>query len=163
MAGTAAHVEGIRDLDRLLKQLPEKIRSRVLGQATLAGIKGAVKIAKANAPVEPYNDGGTLKRSMTSMKRKRRRKSPFVVASMGPRKDAVHPTLRHANGNPVYAAYYGKVVEYGWAKRGMGQGSKPANPFMRASLEQHAPHVLADMQKNIGKKIEKEAAKLAKK
>jgi len=162
MAGTAAHVEGLKELDRLLKQLPEKIRSRVLGQAVLAGIKGAVKLAKGNAPIAE-EDGGTLKRSMTSMRRKRRKGSPFVVASMGPKKEAVHPTLRHKNGKPVYAAYYGKVEEYGWKKRGRGQASRPANPFMRMSLMQHAPHVLADMQKNIGKKIEKEAAKLAKK
>ena len=162
MAGTAAHVEGLKELDRLLKQLPEKIRSRVLGQAVLAGIKGAVKLAKYNAPIAE-EDGGTLKRSMTSMRRKRRKNSPYVVASMGPKATAVHPTLTGKDGRPIYAAYYGKVEEYGWKKRGRGQASRPANPFMRMSLMQHAPHVLADMQKNIGKKIEKEAAKLAKK
>ena len=162
MAGTAAHVEGLKELDRMLKQLPERVRSRVMGSATLAGIKGAVKFAKVNAPVNPYNDGGTLKKSMMSKLNKRRKGSGYVVAGVGPNAKAVHPTLRSKSGKPIYAAYYGKVVEYGWVKRASGPGSRPPDPFMRESLAQQAPHVLADMQKNIGKKIEKEAAKLAK-
>ena len=152
---TQAHVEGLKELDRLLKQLPDKVHNRVMRSATLAGIKGAVKLAKGNAPVDPYNDGGTLKRSMTSKLNKSRTKG-IIVASAGPKKEAKHPTLG------TYAAYYGKVVEYGWRLRGQGAASRPPDPFMRLSLAEHAPHVLTDMQKNIGKKIEKEAAKLAK-
>jgi len=164
---------GVKELDKALKQLPEKVRNRVIGPATLAGIKPAVKAAKRKA--RKIKDTGALAKSIFSKLLKRRRGRPYVVATMGPDKDSHVESGKYPYN---YCSYYGMVVEYGWSdtgispskmtpragwvKRGQGSGSRPPYPFMRSSIEEIAPHVLANMQKNIEKKIEREAAKLAK-
>jgi hypothetical protein len=165
----AVHLEGFKELDRMLKQLPVKMETRVLKAAVLAGLKGAVTKSKAKARV--IKDSGALAKSIKSETlKKRRRSSPYVVATAGPRKDA-----KASNGE--WCAKYGMVVEFGfsdtgispggirrkgWKKRYRGSLSRGPYPFMRSSLAEQAPYVLRDMQRNIGKKIEKEAAKLAK-
>ena len=153
-------IEGFREIDRMLKQLPEKIRARTLGQAVLAGLKGAVKIARGKVPV----DEQILKKSLGTQLLKRRRSKPYRVASMGPRKSfkrnaPAGVALTKNARRSLYPAFYGNVLEHGWSTP---LGEIPARPFMRPALHQHAPHVLRDMQKNIGKKIENEARKLVK-
>lgn len=150
-------IEGFREIDRMLKQLPEKVRARTLGQAVLAGLKGSVKIARGKVPV----DEGLLKKSLGTQLLRRRRRSPYRVASMGPRRDFKKSGVieKLENRKSLYPAFYGRVLEYGWTTP---LGEYPARPFMRPALHEHAPHVLRDMQKNIGKKIENEARKLAK-
>jgi len=173
-SGMDVEIKGFRELDKLLKQLPEKVRRSIMGPATKAGMKGAVKKAKAKARAmrtPGVKKTGVLAKSIASETLKRRRNKPNVVVSMGPRK-----TFKTDGKEPYsYASYYGMVVEFGWSdtgvapskmsaragwtKRGHGSASRPPNPFMRTSLAEHAPNVVPDMAKHIGKKLEKLAAK----
>jgi len=174
-------LEGAKELEKLLLQLPEHLRNKIMGPATMAGIKPAVKMARAKirklkAHGRDKAKRGTLAKSLVSKLNKRRKGRPYVVAGMGPDKDAKAPGGKEPYN---YASYYGMVVEYGWSdtgiapskmsvragwkKRAGGSQSRPPYPFMRSSIAAIEPTVLADMQKNIGKKIEREAEKLAKK
>ena len=177
-SGMDVEIRGFNELEALLRQLPEKLRRRVIGPATAAGLRPALMKAKnkARAMRSPgTKKTGILAKSLGMETLKRRRNRTNVVVSMGPRK-----TFKTAGKEPYsYASYYGMVVEFGWSdtgiapskksvragwmKRAQGSASRPPNPFMRTSLEEQAPRVLNDMMNYIGNKIEKEASKLAKK
>lgn len=174
--GIGIEMVGFKEFDKALKKLPEKVRDKIMGPATLAGIKPAVKVARAKLrKLKTSKNTGTLAKSLQTQLNKRRRNRPYVVAGMGPNRYRKVPGGKYPYN---YCSYYGMVVEYGWSdtgiapskmsprsgwtKRAGGSKSRPPYPFMRSSINEIAPHVLANMQKNIEKKIEKEAAKLAK-
>jgi len=171
------HLEGFEEIERMLKQLPEKVRGdRVIGQALGAAMRPAVKAAKGKCPRKT----GALRKSLIQKLMKQRRRSQlfsgqegsYRVVTMGPRREA-------KNENGEWCAKYGMVVEFGWSdtgispsrttakvgwrKRARGSESRPATPYMRPALYAQQAHVLNNMAKSIGKKIEKEAAKLMKK
>ena len=164
-------LEGVEQLQHMLKDLPENVRgNRILGQALGAAMRPAVRAAKGMAPV----DLGLLKKVIVQKLLKKRRNGQYRVVTMGPDKNAAQYS---SGGKKIPVALYGTVVEFGWSdtgispsgrrnkkwrKRGRGSSSRPPRPFMRPALDAQRPYVLSNMAKDIGKKIEKAAAKLAK-
>ena len=171
MAKAGVQLEGFDEIQRMLKQLPETVRGdRVIGQALGAAMRPAVKAAKGKAPV----DMGLLKKTLMQKLLKKRKGGEYRTVTMGPDRDAATYT---SGGKKVPVPLYAMVVEFGWSDtgvspsgrrqkdwtmRGRGSRSRPARPFLRPALHAQEPHVLHNMAKSIGKKIEKEAAKLAK-
>ena len=175
-------VEGAKELRWVLSHLPEGIsKNRILGGALKAAMKPAIAAARSRLKrqTKTRSDGGQLIKSLASEVLKDRKRG-FRTVTMGPRKTfKAGGELGQKMKEPYsFCSYYGMVEEFGWSstgvapskssvrkgfkKRSGGQASRPADPYMRPSIDERMPYVLTDMQRYIGDKIEKHAAKLAK-
>src|SRR3990172_1383204 len=122
-----SRLTGVRELDRKLRALPDRISRRVLVSALAAVGKRPRTLAREKIR-EEHEDVGTLRKSIGSLVRRYR--SGNAVLVVGPRKD-----FRAANGER--ADKYAIGIERGW------RGREP-DPFMRQTFEEIKPHVVAD-------------------
>lgn len=125
-------IEGARELDQLLRQLPEKMAASALNSSVRAGAKVIFDEAKARVPV----DTGSLRDSIRIQKVKESGKT--VVFKVGPDKDR----------------WYGIFTEFGTSLRA-------ATPWLRPAFDVMAQKALDKIGESLGKKIEKIAEKLA--
>ena len=129
-------LEGFKELDRLLKKLPDEIAAKVLSKAFRAGAVVMRNAARDAAPVAPTVTvrknkiirPGTLRKSVrVSRPKKRIRATTDIIVTV------------KAGGRKAPHAW---LVEHGSAPRvqenGRSTGSMPANPFMRRALDANA-------------------------
>ena len=138
MAVIRTRIEGADALDRLLKQLPEKVARNVLRGAVRKGAKVVEAEMRQRAPVGPT---GNLKASITQrgVKTKDKRMLTRRVGSF------------KGGGLKGYHAHF---IEFGTVKMA-------ARPFLRPAWDQTKGEALKVMGKELGRGIEKAALKLA--
>lgn len=156
------HVKGLRELQDALRGLPDKVATKHLRGAVLAGAKLIRDEAKAIAPVYTgkVEDGhpppGTLKRAI-SMGRSNRDRAPG--------KEVANVFVRQAkNGNvgqknvkaySKFDAYYWRFVEFGTSKMA-------ARPFMRPAFEAKKEGAVEAIKQRLADGVEAEATALRK-
>lgn len=118
---------GFKELEQLLKQLPDEIAAKVLSKAFQQGAVVVRDAAKDNAPV---GKTGSLKKSIKIVKPSKKVSPKASLVLIVRCKNA----LSH-------------IVEYGTGPRtresGGSTGSMPAHPFMRPAIDSHAEAAIA--------------------
>ena len=168
MAAPKVRVElkGIKEFnDGVMKELPQKIRGRIMRDAFKKAVKPAVKIMKQEVPTrlatkrrDPRPADPTLrelKKSIGSVI-KTYRNTGTTVAVIGPRiGDKFRASVnKNAKYNRLSTIAIG--IERGWKGRG-------ANRFVRRGFLSARKQFPKDLRKQIGPAIEKEAARIYKK
>ncbi len=158
---------GDKELERLLRKLPDKIQTRVLKNAIRFAGKRIVKFQRANAKAAILGGtAGRSKKKQAAAKAAGATTAGTLVKSIGTRLKTyrsdgntvliIGPRKGFVAENGERADKYAIGIEFGWRNR-------VPKPFMRKSFAQGKPTILGDFKTGIGNGIEKEAAKLAKK
>lgn len=125
-------IEGARELDRVLAQLPRAVGRRVLTGALRAGAKPIVAAAKAKAPV----GGGELR-------------DAIVARAVRGERGAIHMRI-----GPVRAVFHGLFQEFGT------KFHRP-QPFLRPAFDENAQEALKRIGEALGRAVERAAARIA--
>lgn len=147
-------IEGFEELQRKLKQLPDKVKKKemlkVLGQVATP----TVKVARQQAPISKKKhvisgkrtrkiiEPGNLRKSIGKIRGKKGLGKQNAVLYVGPRSKG-----RKNDG------WYGMFVEHGTKKQ-------KANPFMKRAYQQTKGKVTADAENKVAKYIQKQIDKL---
>lgn len=134
-------IEGLKELDRALKQLPKATAKRVLRAALKKAGQPIAADAASRAPrlTGRLAESVTVKTTLTKgQRRKSRKEKGAVVMFIG----ATRPTAH--------------LIEFGTQKMA-------ARPFLRPAWDSGKMQVLATMKKELWKAIQKAAKRLAKK
>jgi len=144
-------LQGFKELDKLLMELPEKLQRKAVRQATLAGANIIKEDAKRRAPrsVAGHEGGkyphkpGNLRKSMRTYKK--RDKGGMITYQVGPSKKG----------------FYGKFVEFGHLlKRNKKTiGNVPAYPFLRPAFDTNTDKVIETIKERLGTAINEIRAK----
>lgn len=166
MATTKVQVEGLKDLEQALTELPKATSRNVLLRALKKAAQPITDAAQAKAPVET----GQLRDSIIVTSRVRNRvgltEYAQTMASTGDYKEA-QSALRTARreGGPGGAraevnigptAPHAHLLEFGTVKMS-------AHPFMRPAWESEKDGALIDISNELKAEIEKARARLARK
>ncbi|WDI31595.1 HK97 gp10 family phage protein [Hyphococcus flavus] len=135
MARKTFRLEGVDELEKVFKRLPEKLRTKVILNAVRAGGRVIRNEAKARAP----RDTGELARSITVATVKKKRRNENSLVRVGFKK----PTSRRAH-----------LAEY-------GTSTQAAQPFMRPALDTKGEAAIQAITEKVAEGMAKEAAKLA--
>jgi HK97 gp10 family phage protein len=152
------HVQGLRELQAALKELPQRIAKNVLRGAVSAGAAVIRKEAQLKAPVYtgPVAAGhpppGTLKRSIVQ-KQIQELSSLFSQVFFVTVRYGKKYQKQGKKGALTQDAYYAAMVEWGTSKM-------PAKPYMRPAFESKKEAATAAIKEYLEKRIPLEAAKL---
>jgi HK97 gp10 family phage protein len=153
MAGEfmSVDVKGLKELDDLLKSLPEQIQRKALAQANLAGAAVLKEEAKSRAPVR--SEGGPMKVGKNASKA---RLPGFLRASIKAWriKKGAQGSVTHGVGTRGYA-FYGKFLEF-------GTKYITPRPFLRPALDNAYLRAIDAVAAVLKRKVEKEIVKQAK-
>ena len=126
-------VFGAKEIERMLRQLPEKVARKVVVGGLRAGARVLVKGMKARVPGRT----GKLKQSIT-----------------------VSSAAKVTKGRGLVAVGFKKPVSRRAHLTEFGTEHSPAKPFMRPALDQDGPQAISKVGEFLGKGIEREARKL---
>lgn len=142
MAGKV-RLEGFRELDRALSELPKATERSVLRRVAKKALEPVLEDAQRLAPV----DDGQLRDSIQ-------------IASAG----LTPKARRHDRGRPKMGVrlYVGTASPYAYIRE-FGTHNAPAHPFMRPAWELNKDRMLEGIKADLKIEIEKSAARLAKK
>lgn len=133
-----------KELERVLRKLPEKVLNKVARQAVNAGATPVLKAARKNVPV----DQAVLKKTLTK-KTKVFKNSQTAISLVGPK---------------ARAAPHDHLAESGTTerrtKKGKRTGRMPASRFLAKSMDENRAASLDAIKSKMAKGIEQEAAKL---
>lgn len=133
MAGSI-RIEGLRELEIRLKQLPQRVAAKALYSALMAGAEVIRKDAVNRAP----EDTGKLKRNIV----KRREKTlPGLSANV------VVGVRKKGKRNNPQNAFYWRFFEFGTSRR-------PARPFLRPAFEAQKEEAVARIAGKLRQRIE---------
>lgn len=168
-------VEGFKELEAALKELPKATGRNVIRRALISAAQPIVEMARANAPAQPGS--GALKRSILVTKVKFSRgeagKAAFAEAlRQGKTRAEAREALIEANtaaagdddttsgiaiiGVDYRVAFYAHMVEFGTVH------SSP-KPFLRPAWEAGKMQALSTIQTEVKNEIDKAVARIAKK
>lgn len=135
-------VDGLKELDRALNQLPDKVHNRVLQSAVTSSIRKARKAIKTAAPrgavpSQASEQYGPLHKNLKvgKARTKKSRKSAFVSTGK---------------------AFWGYFLEY-------GTRSIPARPWFVPAFERSQAAMMDELKLKLRKGIDKQFAKMVKK
>ena len=151
-------IEGLAQLDRALRELPDRVANRGLRASVYAGAKVIRDEARAQAPKAAQSLGtkqpsaGTLKRSVI-MKHIRElsgggRRTFYVLVRQGKKY-----RNQGKRGNLSQDAWYWRFVEFGTRKMA-------ARPFLRPALESRRRQAVDAIKQRLTQRIEIEARAL---
>ena len=160
-------LKGIKEFnDGVMKELPQKIKGRIMRDAFKKSAKPAVKTMKEQVPTtlppprgrprgkDPRPADNTLKELKKSIgsKIKTYKKTGITVAIIGPRVgDKFKAKINNARLTTIAVA-----IERGWKGRGI-------NRFVRRGFLAARKQFPKDLQRQLGPAIEKESARIYKK
>ena len=154
-------IEGLEQLKKALNQLPVEIQQRSLRSAVSAGAKVVVDAAIAKAPT----DTGSLKKAIYRYRSRSAsgtgRETYYVGVRKG--KKAYADTARNRRLNRVGKKYTVQGEAYYWRFLEFGTAKMQARPFLRPAFEGSRTKILDVMKQRLGKSIQDQANKLAKK
>ena len=156
----SVQVQGLDQLAKALKELPQRVARNGLRAAVYAGAKVIRDEAKLQAPVATGDLGadqpprGTLKRSVI-MKQ--------IPELSGAQKQTFFVTVRHGKkyrkqgkkGNLSQDAWYWRFVEFGTVKMS-------ARPFLRPAFEMKKHEAVTAIKTRLAQRIEQAAQELKK-
>lgn len=137
-------IEGLKELNRELKALPEDMRNKALNGATGAAARVIRDEAIQNAPV----DSGNLKSAIFSgIAPKGRRFSKWVsMYRVGIRKRGKITVLGRGKNKRSNSTYYARFLEDGTAKMS-------AQPFMRPAFDSKKEEAVRTFRTVLGKRV----------
>ena len=157
MADIKVEIEGLKELQAALLELPKKTAKNALRSAVNAGASVIRKDARKRAPVYtgPVSAGhpppGTLKRSVIQ-KYIRELSNDFQTTFYVTVRKGKKYREQGKKGNLSQDAFYAYFVEYGTAKM-------TAKPFLRPAFEATKDEALQAMMAKLKERIEQEAGK----
>lgn len=155
-------ITGLKELQKALEQLPKEIQGRPLRSAVSAAAKVIVDDVKTRVPV---GETGNLKTAVYRYRSRRNsatgRETFFVGIRQGKAqyKDTAYNRRKGRVGKNYKTAgeaYYWRFLEFGTAKM-------QAKPFLRPAFEANKSRAVEVMKDRLGKSIQTQAKKLAKK
>lgn len=152
MSKQTIQLVGDVNLQRILKQLPEKANARVIKSAARAGSRPIIESARSKVPVK----SGDLKRSIKFITSKSKKwPGGFVVVDV--KKDRGFNFMK------------GKVHAFGAKNdrrhksgKSVGNIKKPIRDFIKEAAEDSGIEAVAIVQENLVKFLDREIQKLAK-
>ena len=151
IGGTRVEIEGDEELIRKLNGMSKGFRSKALLHAVTQGAEIVEREAKARAPVRKGGKGGTLRRSITTVKLKS--VSKLAKVSVGWRKGKASRTV----------AFYGIMIEKGTKPRrrkdGARTGTGPARPFLIPAYLSKREEVAREIKEQLSRLIRRAAKK----
>ena len=117
-------VWGMAQLEKELRQLPDKMRRKALGRGVVAGARLAVKLSKQRARALGLKDSGDMIKAIRAKKRKTR--SRYAV---------IYGVGYSGKG------WYGRLYEYGFYN---SKGGRRQRPVIRPTLDENA-ETIADL------------------
>lgn len=145
---TSVQIQGLEQLRRALRDLPEKVQQRQLASSVAAGARVVLKEARALVRV----DTGLLQRMLRATRGKRRdsEASAFVtVRRLSKKKISEYKrvTGKKASTNPM-DPFYWSILEF-------GKSTRTAHPFIRpafaASKEEAAKVIVTKLREGVEK------------
>ena len=158
----SVQITGLKELQKALNELPKEIQGRPLRSAVSAAAKVIVDDVKTRVPV---GETGNLKTAVYRYRSRRNsatgRETFFVGIRQGKAqyKDTAYNRRKGRVGKNYKTAgeaYYWRFLEFGTAKM-------QAKPFLRPALEANKSRAVEVMKDRLGKAIQTQAKKLAKK
>lgn len=152
-------IEGLKELDKLLGELPASTARRTSRKGMMAALEPVAAAARSMAPrgVEPKNARSADSIAVSD-------KLTRAQARAAARTDRQTPTMIHAYvgmANPL-----GHLIEFGSGprrkKNGQYVGIMPAQPFMRPAWDANRAAVLASLTAHLRVEIDKVLARRAK-
>lgn len=140
MSNVTLSVTGIKEIDNLLKGLPQQLTHRVLQAAHAEAATPLINYAQGYSPFRT----GKLERSIGVVKPSIKKANQIGLVKVGPRYGA------------PYNGRHGHLIEYGHeivTKSGKRKGRTKAKPFMRPAFNQTKNKVEARIGEAIGKKL----------
>lgn len=150
-------VDGLKELNEALKQLPERVARNVLRGAANAGTSVIRKEVQQRAPVYTgevsagHPPPGTLKRSIRQAQQRQLSSLVQQTFHIGVRA----ATTRSKAGAKIVGAYYWRFVEFGTSKMS-------ARPFLRPAFEAKKLAAVEAIRAYLAERIPREADKLKK-
>ena len=153
---------GLEQLKKALNQLPIEIQQKALRSAVSASAKVVVDAAIAKAPA---GDTGNLKKAIYRYRSRSGSGTGRETYLVGVRKGkkAYANTARNRRLNRVGKNYTVQGEAYYWRFLEFGTAKMQAKPFMRPAFEGSKSRILDVMKERLGKAIQDQANKLAKK
>lgn len=154
-------IDGLKDLERYLKQLPEEIQKRPLRSAVSAGAKVILDEAKSRVPV----DTGNLRKSLYRYRSRRdspKGKETFLVGVRKGKAQYANTAYNRRKGR-VGKTYITQGEAYYWRFLEFGTSKIQAKRFIRDSFEQKKREAVDTMKTMLLKSIELQAKKLVRK
>lgn len=148
------NISGLKEIEEVLKKLPENMAKRATYGALRAGAAVIAKAARAKVKANPSIDSGLLEKNITSRARRRSKKGSAVV-SVGIHRKAAQ-VVRKGRKKPVKVvpSRYAHLVEF-------GTEHSPAEPFMRPALDEQVGVAAEKVKEGLARAVEREARKLA--
>jgi len=154
-------IEGLKELQYALNQLPKEIQARPLRSAVSAAAKVIADDVKTQVPVET----GTLKSAVYRYRSRRNsttgRETFFVGIRQGKAKYA--NTARNRRAGRVGKTYKTQGEAFYWRFLEFGTKKMQARPFLRPAFEANKQKAVEVMKERLSKAIQAQAKKLAKK
>ncbi len=150
-------VIGAKEIENLLKKLPENVAKNVTLGSLRQGAAIIAKEARARVRNSPSVDTGMLAKSITTRTRKARsdvKSSPKVVGVRQIKARLVRKGKRKAQF--VNPNRYAHLVEF-------GSENMAAEPFMRPALDNKGREAIAKIMEALAKGVEREARKMVRK
>lgn len=132
-AGRGFRIEGAKEVEVVLRRLPNQVRGRVLRAVAMSGARVLRDAARQNAPVE----SGTLRES---------------IVARGERRAGRHEV--RVKVGPLRTAFYGLFQEFGTSRLA-------ARPWLRPAFEASKVEALRRIGAALGPAIERAAKRLA--
>lgn len=157
MANVTVEIEGLKELQAKLLELPQKVAKNALRSAVNAGASVIRKEAKQRAPQYTgkvsagHPPPGTLKRSVIS-KYIRELSNNFQSTFFVTVRKGKKYRGQGKKGDKSQDAYYAYFVEYGTSKM-------TAKPFLRPAFEAKKEEALQAMVSKLKERLDEEAAK----
>ncbi len=146
-----------KHLEKLLKDLPDRIQRKVINSAASAGATVVVRAAKQNIKANGSYRTGTLHDSI----RKKKKRGTHGVYQVFSDKSAGHSHLVEFGTGPR------KLKKPGYRKIGKNwvwvenTGSVSAKPFFRPALDENHQRVMKRIVEQMAKRMAKETEKMA--
>ena len=155
-AAIEAKLDGVKEIQKMLKRLPASVSKKHMRRATRQGIALIRDHIKANAPVR-VNENKTYRKGRKRPKpgrlrrliriRQRRGKRGYLKVSL------FYPTPEGTEGNNPKNAFYWRFVEF-------GTKFISANPFIQRAVDRNFQSVVRKVITETNKGLREELAKL---
>ncbi len=158
---TSFKIDGLKELEKSLKELPEVLRGKPLRNAVSAGAKVVLDEAKNRVPI---GDTGNLKKSLYRYRSRSQSgigKETFLVG-VRKGKGTYGDTRRNRRLGIVGKKYTTQGEAFYWRFLEFGTNKMPAKPFLRPAFESTKTRAVEVMKERLAKAIELQAKKVIK-
>lgn len=151
MAGRTVKIEGLRELERALAELPKATAKNVLRRVLKARAQPIAEAAAGLAPDDPATTGNDLKSSIA------------VSSVLSKRQKGQHKKMFRDDKASVEMFVGAGALPQAHLNEFGSVHNKPPQPFMRPAWDAGQDALLDGIAKDLGDEIDKAARRLAKK